>query len=448
MSLIDVDSAECTKTELEIFKVPPTQTSIEKSRYVKHHPITSLSKGSPVEFRCRTSGTEYLDLSSLLLYTKNRIIRGNGEDLPALDAGAMPDRTKVSVCNYFGSTRWKSVDVHVNGRCLSDSNNLYSYRAIMELLLSYNSNALKSQFAAAMFEMDEGVMDNVTHSFGTEAAARTNGNRGTWKRFDRTKASQVFECIGPIHSELFTQGKFLVLNNCELKILLRQHDPNFALMALDENENYTMEIQEACLFVEHKEINKQVLEAHEMVLQKANAKFPISRTEMKYYTFGNNRSDLSLQNLHTGQIPRKLFFCMVENSAFSGSLHKNPFNFKHLNASSVALRVDGIPLPFEALKLDFGTKNYGQAYTGLLHATNKLFKQDSLAFSLEDFGDGYTLFGFNLVPDGGECAFSLVKEGSLSLDIKLGAATTEATTVICLLQFDDILHMNSNKEIS
>ena len=81
MSLIHRDRGECMLSELELFSVPPSQASIDKSRFVKYFPVTSLDSGL-IEFYITTSETEYLDVSNIFLYTKNRILDGTGADVP------------------------------------------------------------------------------------------------------------------------------------------------------------------------------------------------------------------------------------------------------------------------------------------------------------------------------------------------------------------------------
>ena len=52
------------KSELDLFAVPPTQTSIEDGRWVEHQPLTSLGSGGPIEFVIPGTGDAYLDLAN------------------------------------------------------------------------------------------------------------------------------------------------------------------------------------------------------------------------------------------------------------------------------------------------------------------------------------------------------------------------------------------------
>ena len=59
---------------------------------------------------------------------------------------------------------------------------------------------------------------------------------------------------------------------------------------------------------------------------------------------------------------------MVDNDACTGSIAKNPFNFKHFNASQVGIYLNReIPVP--PLKLNFTDNLYIDGYRGLLRTT-------------------------------------------------------------------------------
>ena len=47
MALLHDMSKECVKSELDLFLVPLTQTSIEKSSYVEIQPLTAIADSAP-----------------------------------------------------------------------------------------------------------------------------------------------------------------------------------------------------------------------------------------------------------------------------------------------------------------------------------------------------------------------------------------------------------------
>ena len=69
MSLIDSESRECLKSELELFTTPLTQTSIEKTGYVNVYPVTALQLNGPLEFVLAPSS-----FGTLYRFTKKRFV--------------------------------------------------------------------------------------------------------------------------------------------------------------------------------------------------------------------------------------------------------------------------------------------------------------------------------------------------------------------------------------
>ena len=62
MAFVHPQSCECIKSELDIFAVPLTQTSIEHGQYVEYNPIAAIALGQPIEFNISGGGQDYLDL--------------------------------------------------------------------------------------------------------------------------------------------------------------------------------------------------------------------------------------------------------------------------------------------------------------------------------------------------------------------------------------------------
>ena len=55
------DSNDCSSSSLDLFLLPPTQSSFQKGKTIDYHPITSLTDGGPIEFKVSGSGKEFLD---------------------------------------------------------------------------------------------------------------------------------------------------------------------------------------------------------------------------------------------------------------------------------------------------------------------------------------------------------------------------------------------------
>jgi len=68
-------SCECTKSELDLFSVPPTQTSTEHGSWVEYHPLTTVADGSLIEFDVCGSGDDYVDFANTMLHVKAKVTK-------------------------------------------------------------------------------------------------------------------------------------------------------------------------------------------------------------------------------------------------------------------------------------------------------------------------------------------------------------------------------------
>ena len=141
-SLIHEKSCESEKSELDLFAVPPTQTSLVHGFYVEHRPTSSLMDGAPVEFCISEEGNYYINLANSLLYVRASVVTSDGEELAA-DAQVAP------VNNWLHSL-WSQVDLSLNNVLVMQSSNTYPYRAYIETLLSFGPAAANSQLSACL----------------------------------------------------------------------------------------------------------------------------------------------------------------------------------------------------------------------------------------------------------------------------------------------------------
>ena len=188
MAFVHDQSCQCTKSELDLFSVPPTQTSVEQGNWVEYHPITSVAGDSPIEFDINGSAEDYLDFANTI-YVKAKLTAMDGANLAA-DAAVGP-------VNIFLHSLFSQVDISLNGTLITQSTNTYPYRAILETLLSYGEDAKKSQLTSALFYKDQArTMDSI--EVEGDVAAR---NDGLMKhRSIRTSTCRHF-LSGPLHAE-------------------------------------------------------------------------------------------------------------------------------------------------------------------------------------------------------------------------------------------------------
>ncbi|XP_067414185.1 uncharacterized protein F54H12.2-like [Emydura macquarii macquarii] len=335
MAFFHCGSEECAKSELDLFQIAPTQTSIEKSIYIEVPLLLAITEASHLSFFIAENGIDYMDLNNTLLYLCCKIVKGDGIAL-ARDA-------VVGLVNYPMASIFSQLDVMLGDRFISQSNDCYPYRAFIEAMLNYSVDTLATQFSAGLFFKDTPGQHKDT--------ALDSKNLGFVRRPNLTAQSRIIELLGHLHSDLFFQEK-LLLNGVHVKIKLTRSKDAFCLMG-NGAEGYNLRIVSAFLFVKKVRLAPGIRLGHTEALLIANAKYPVDCMGMEVISIPAGSRVSNHENLFLGQLPKMLVLGFVDNDAFSGSYAKNPLHFKHYDINFVALYVGGEQIPTKPLQPDF-----------------------------------------------------------------------------------------------
>ncbi|XP_069068403.1 uncharacterized protein F54H12.2-like [Pleurodeles waltl] len=357
MAFVHCASGECAKSELDLFSLKPTQTSIENSFFMEVSPMAALTPLAPTEFYVSGSNDMYLDLNNTLLHLVCKITKANGADIE--------DDARVAPITYPIATMFNQVDINLGDRLVTQSDNMYAYRAYIESILNYSFDVLDTKLSAGLF-----YKDTEAHF---ENTALDGGNEGFKKRASFAAGSRQFDLLGHVHSDLFFQDKLLV-NDIDLEIKLNRYKDAFCLISGDA-EQYKLVTLSASLFVKRVKVSPSVRLAHAGALQLLNAKYAIERVALKIFSIPARSRFTQQQNVFLGQLRKFIILGFVDNTAFSGLYKSNPFNFKHYDINYAALVHEEAVIPAKPFTLNFGTSNFVREYLGLVSITGKNLRE-------------------------------------------------------------------------
>ena len=430
MALIHTMSKECLKSELDIFRVPMTQTSIEQSYYVEVPPLTALNQTSPVEFHVAGCTDYYMDLNNSYLFIRAKITKADGSNLTANDS--------VGFVNYAASSIFSQLDVTLGDRIISHSSNSYPYRCIIECLTNYNREALDIQFGNALFSMDTaGHMD---------VAVVDGNNAGLKKRGGYTANSRTIEMTSAIHSDIFHQDRLLI-NGIDLKLKFTRSKNSFCLMNATAEE-YKVVLENVSLFIKKVGISPPVRLAHAKALQQANARYPIDRVVVKTYSLTAGSRVAGIDHLFLGKIPEKVVIGFVNDIAFNGSYAHNPFNFHHYDIEFFCLYIDGQQFPAKPYQGRLERGGGAREYQNLYASTGCYLKNQAMAIDRDQFISGYTLYCFNLNADdanGGH--MSLARNGNARVELRFANPLPHTINMICYSVETSIIEISSRRQV-
>lgn len=428
MAFLHAHSCECLKSELELFSLPPTQTTIEGTQWVHYKPISSLTDESPIEFVVPGQGDEYIDLAHTMLSMRVQIRSAKDSD----------KTVAVGPVNNLLHSMFNQVDVFLNQKLVSPPNNAYAYRAYIETLLNYGRGAKESHLTSVLWYTDTaGKMDDVD-----------DANSGLNNRRLYLTEGKTVDLLGHLHCDIFNQERFLI-NGIEMRLRLVRTSDAFCLMSA--SKDYSIRIVDASLLVRRAKIAPGVLLAHARALSKSTAKYPLTRVEVKAISMHAGVHGDTLDNVILGQLPKRIIIGFVDNKAFNGDRSLNPFNFKNYKINYLSLYADGVQIPSKALQPDFTkTYQYADAFHTLFSGTGIHFLNQGNCISRSSYPFGYCLFAFDLTPDlsaNSNSHWNLVKHGSVRIEVRFEEALTTTINCVVYAEYDNILEIDSSRQV-
>jgi hypothetical protein len=113
-----------------------------------------------------------------------------------------------------------------NGVPVTQSHELYNYRAYLETLLTYGTDAASSHLSNSYWYLDTGDMQPRDPTAETHTSAINNGFIARWSRLSGSRDVQL---LGRLHTDLCNVPLFL-LPRVPLQIKLTKARPSFYLM--------------------------------------------------------------------------------------------------------------------------------------------------------------------------------------------------------------------------
>ena len=477
MSYVHPFSKRCDKSEVDLFRVPPTQQSLERGRWIDYAPLSSVENANSAITFLIAGTDEYIDLSKTILTVTGKITKKDGTS--KLDSN---DQSNVAPVNNSLHSLFRQVDVYLNGKQVTPAMGTYAYRSYIETLLNYDVSAKQSQFSSALYYKDTaGQMDKVgalpatkTLNYKTPGAQPTDagtdastkyyvtgtGNQGFAKRHQFIKNGNRFVLSGPIFSDIFMTDR-LLLNMMDLKVVLNRSSDAFSLMDLnDPTIEPKVQLTDVVLKVRKVKVDQSVSDGVERMLKQTPALYPIRRVECKILTIPANQPNTRQDNIFSGIIPNSFVVGLVHVDATTGEYDKNPYNFQHFGVTSVSLTANGQEIPFKLLTLKYpkdpagkidpandAELDFDEAYNTLFSGTGKIHSNAGLDITREDYPGGYALYAFDLTPDMCKSAdyFNTVQRGTLTLALTFEASHKHAIGMVCYGDFENIIRIDSER---
>jgi hypothetical protein len=126
---------EVLNSGLVIFLMRSIQTSIVNSHTVTYKPIAPVDIPAQLEFNCSGHNDYYIDLNSVVLLLRTKLVKTDGSDLPTAEPNT------VGCVNNLLHSMFSSLSVSLNGKPVTLHETNYHYKAYLEKFSNYGSDA-------------------------------------------------------------------------------------------------------------------------------------------------------------------------------------------------------------------------------------------------------------------------------------------------------------------
>ena len=402
---------------LDLFTEPSYLTSIEDSGLVEYSPLATLDGSTSISFNVVGLSNKFKDLSHVFLALKMRITGPSNAELKSTDIQSVFANSIYSL--------FKSLYVTANNIDIYKIENLYAYKEIIDLNLSYSKENCINRKSGLLF----------SHNNDHTSVKTVTDN------------SKIFDTFA--HLSIPINKYILPLVDIIIRFELASKEFYFVQTSDAKNE---LHINEAKLFVRHITPSVPVALSIERTLSTRPASYNFKRSILLKQTIPSGSQTINLPNLFIGQKPSFLLVTFVASADLEGSILTNPFTFKPFDLRSLSFILNGSLLPQTPFTFNVGAKNNisSRLYDNLYSELEYLQTDKSLQITRKMFETNFFFIPLNLSKDYN--AFSTMLEipanCSIGLTGTFGTALAQSITVLTYLIVDSRFEINKLREVN
>ena len=418
---------ETIGSELNLFEPATVQSAVVGESVVEFAPIATIQQGSPIDFQIEGGGQNYIDLNNSKLEIRAKLVIDT--------AGTITDigTTHVGVANLTLHSLFSAVTIKIGDKVVTESNNLYPYRAMLETLINYPRDVINSRLLSEMF-----IEDLSTAMADPNPAGTNTGLVGREAFFAGSRTARL---VGRLHSDLWHQEKLLP-PQLKLEIQLVPNRAAFVVKpdlpavvsgARGPQVIYKIHIISARFLIQMKEISPPMFLAHQKMLETVNYQIPHTKVSLKTHMVPNGVLSYNIDNLYKGKLPDRIVLAMVTNQAITGHYQSNPFNFQNFGLNFLVLKVNSQMVPRIPLEPNFAVPgDYLREYMNVLENLEYDIGPNIWSLTPASWATGNNIWAFKITPGPLGGVRSNPVTGDIRLEMKFANQTADGITLILL----------------
>ena len=301
---------------LHLFKVPPTDNSIDAYRMVTIQPTTTGI--NPMEFIVPGLDS-FVDLGRSYFTMELRLKKSDNGNLVASE--------KLWPVNNLAHSIFKQIDLHLNGTLISPQSDTYHYKAYLETLTNFDRTDGKTVLGPQGWFS---AVDSPAEWTGNNTDTTSNSGAGhadcanlsaNHKAMLAAMKAETAEYAGGVtrslvfkpHLEVFHTGRVMV-PGVEIKIKFHFNSPNLFLNGVGLAGRLKEE--------DVKRLNETVYMnlAAQRHNEEAVAVYPTVRSEIRTFSMESALTRFEIRDLFQNRVPDRMMVGLLDSRAFNGAV--------------------------------------------------------------------------------------------------------------------------------
>ena len=431
-------SAESISSNLLLWDVPNTETSIHNVEKITFHPINSIDNSDTIEFDI--PGYQGLMLDEVDLVVKFNILTDKEKD-PAENA-------QVSPVNNFIHALWEYAEVRVNGYNIEQSmSQSYNIRTFFDTCLNSDPDRADYLWGTEMFIMDQGkskVDNECEWAFDDDTAspARVALNPSSTIRALRVAEGKDVVLISKLNSPIFLQDKSLP-TNLPISITLTRNKEAYCLIH-EESDNYIINLKQVTLQCSFSRPTTPILRIINEKIEKEPAIFDCPRGELATYTIPSGVTSFTIPDVYRGYLPKWTAVFVQHRECFRAKSHRNPYAFNTFKSAEWILDNNNyFPEGLEVVDTDEPALFLDQIYKSLGYGTRGACLLTSKNFN------GHFMLCAALTPDRtAHKHLNLQRMMNAKLEVDLGYKSKDSHVLVIYSIWDRYISIDGNRKVS
>ena len=461
------------------FREKKLQNLVKGRRRIKIYPITA---NEPYAFIIPANPKKWTDMQTLRFHARYRVWNVTRDSAPA-------DTENFSLVNNIHHSMWAQISIRVNGDEFEDATTTtYPFKAYIQTLLNTDNyykeivlgptsawaydtgtsgtgtslNPYKTTTGLDPNDFDDSTTEDVMMSEGPDYATWSlhkikkrlrdkdeDYNEGYVKRRKGiSTGSWVDFQMVPQHDLITTKEIFEPNTRYDI-VMTRMKDDFCFIQPASNTDQYRIDLENICFTVEQVEVTAATNNYHQS--KKRSGKTPtaqIRRNMIKYYPVEHGKMDLGQSNIFfTAPLPEQVYIFFVDQAAFHGTKHTNPFHFENLKIAEASLQVNGVNEPPDC----YSTSKTGgelDVYHQFLFATgSRPNEPEAVPITFDMYKKGYFILAWDRTPNKDNGYFNNeVDTGYIDLNIRLTEALTNNNRMVVVYSsYKQDIEMNGDR---